>query len=162
MMKRPSGAGRWQLQVCQELDACQLVMRQLGEFLWRAKKKQEAGESIKQEGDQIVQKATQLVGAFDRLADMMVVEGLYKELRGIEQGPDIPLYCCRIRIVKLKELMKCSGSVSDGKLQEGNPGQQQEPSRHARDRVAKNNFIVTPQVLGILIWRKKDVNYNKY
>ena len=26
----------------------------------------------------------------------------------------------------------------------------------------KNSFIVTPQVLEILIWRKKDVNYNKY
>ena len=38
-MKKPSGAGRWQPQVCKEWDACQLAMRQLGEFLWRTKEK---------------------------------------------------------------------------------------------------------------------------
>ena len=35
--------------------------------------------------------------------------------------------------VKFKELIKCSGSVSDSQLQERNPGQQQEPSRHNRE-----------------------------
>ena len=38
-----------------------------------------------------------------------------------------------MRIVKLKKLMLCLGSVSDGELHEGNPGKQKEPSRHARE-----------------------------
>ena len=47
--------------------------------------------------------------------------------------PNIPIYCCRMRSVKLKEMIHRLGSVSDRELQEGNPGQQQEPSRHARE-----------------------------
>ena len=83
------------------------------------------GELIEQEGNQLDQKAMHLEGAFDRLADAMAVAGLYKELRDIKQGPDVPIYLCRMRIVKLKELMKClaqfltasaSGSGAQGHL----------------------------------------------
>jgi hypothetical protein len=38
-----------------------------------------------------------------------------------------------MRIINLKELKQHSGSVSDVELQEWNPGQQQGPSRHARE-----------------------------
>ena len=57
---------------------------------------------------------------------------MYKMLRTIEQGHNVPIYRCRMRIVQLKELIQLSGSVSDCDQQEGNSGQQQEPRRQAR------------------------------